>query len=70
MAGLDCWETYALVSSSISTRIFITMCATYNMMIIHQMDVDTAFLIADLAVEDIYMEPPYRYAGSRWQNTE
>jgi hypothetical protein len=37
----DYWETYAPVSSSISTRIFLTMCATYGM-IIHQIDIDTA----------------------------
>jgi hypothetical protein len=56
LIGSDYWETYAPVSSSIATRIFLTMCASFNMKI-HQMDIDTAFLIADL-VEDIYMEPP------------
>ena len=56
VAGSDYWETYAPVSSSISTRVFLAMCATYGMTI-HQMDIDTAFLIADL-VEDIYMDPP------------
>ena len=33
--GLDFWETYAPVSSSISTRIFLTMCATYGLSLIH-----------------------------------
>jgi hypothetical protein len=54
--GSDYWETFASVSSSISTRIYLTMCATFGMTI-HQMDIDTAFLIADL-LEDIYMSPP------------
>ena len=54
--GSDYWETFAPVSSSISTRIYLTMCATFGMTI-HQMDIDTAFLIADL-LEDIYMSPP------------
>ena len=56
VAGSDYWETYAPVTSCIATRIFLTMCATFKM-IIHQMDIDTAFLIADLT-EDLYMEPP------------
>jgi hypothetical protein len=56
IAGSDYWETYAPVSSCISTRIFLTMCATFNMTI-HQMDIDTAFLIADLT-EELYMAPP------------
>jgi hypothetical protein len=56
IAGADYWETYAPVSSTISTRIFLTICATYNMSI-HQMDIDTAFLIANLT-EDLYMAPP------------
>ena len=56
VAGSDYWETYGPVSSSVATRIFLTMCATYGM-IIHQMDIDTAFLIAELT-EELYMEPP------------
>ena len=52
----DYWETYAPVLSSIATRILLTMCCTYKMKI-HQMDIDTAFLIAELE-EDIYMDPP------------
>ena len=56
IAGTDYWETYAPVSSCISTRIFLTLCATFKM-IIHQMDIDTAFLIAELT-EDLYMAPP------------
>jgi hypothetical protein len=40
--GSDYWETFAPVSSSISTRIYLTMCATFGMTI-HQMDIDTAF---------------------------
>jgi hypothetical protein len=57
IAGSDYWETYAPVTSCISTRIFLTMCATYKM-VIHQMDIYTAFLIADLHRWD--KKSPYR----------
>ena len=55
--GTDYWETYAPVSSSVSTRVFLTMCATFAMEV-HQMDIDTAFLNAELK-EDIFMSPPH-----------
>jgi hypothetical protein len=43
--GADDWETFAPVSSAVSTRIFLAIAATHNMEI-HQMDIDTAFLNA------------------------
>ncbi len=47
--GLDYWETYAPVSSASAIRTIIVSTGK----IIHQMDIDTAFLNADLE-EDIY----------------
>ncbi len=41
--GTDYWETYAPVSSSRAIRALLTLAASHKM-IIHQMDVDTAFL--------------------------
>jgi hypothetical protein len=54
--GEDYWETYAPVSSSRAIRILLALAASLGM-IIHQMDVETAFLNA-LLEEDIYMLPP------------
>ena len=54
--GLDYWETYAPVSQTTSIRTILALAANNNMKI-HQMDIDTAFLNADLK-EDIYMSAP------------
>jgi hypothetical protein len=54
--GLDYWETYAPVSSTTSIRTILALAANNNMLI-HQMDIETAFLNASLA-EDIYMAAP------------
>ena len=57
--GLDYWETYAPVSSSRAIRTLLAIAAANNM-ILHQMDIDTAFLNAPLD-EEIYMLPPEGY---------
>jgi hypothetical protein len=54
--GKDYFETYAPVSSSRAIRILLALAAS-NGMLIHQMDVETAFLHAALE-EEIYMLPP------------
>ena len=54
--GIDYWETYAPVSSSRSIRILLTLAASKRM-IIHQIDIETAFLNADIS-ETIYLYPP------------
>ncbi len=59
--GTDYWETYAPVSSSRAIRALLTLAASHKM-IIHLMDVDTAFLNAKLQ-EEIYMIPPAGLTG-------
>ena len=59
--GTDYWETYAPVSSSRAIRVLLSIAASTRM-IIHQMDVDTAFLNAPLE-ETIYMLPPKGLTG-------
>ena len=59
--GTDYWETYAPVSSSRAIRVLLSIAASKRM-IIHQMDVDTAFLNAPLE-ETIYMLPPKGLTG-------
>ena len=54
--GEDYYETYAPVCSSRAIRILLALAASNGMMI-HQMDVETAFLHAPLE-EEIYMIPP------------
>ena len=61
--GTDYWETYAPVSSSRAIRALLTLAASHKM-IIHQMDVDTAFLNATLQ-EEIYMIPPAGLTGTQ-----
>jgi hypothetical protein len=54
--GEDYWETYAPVTSNRAIKALLAIAASNGMMI-HQMDIDTAFLNAPLD-EDIYMLPP------------
>lgn len=53
---VDYFDTYAPVSRIASIRILFALASIYNL-IIHQMDVKTAFLNGDLD-EEIYMEQP------------
>lgn len=57
--GVDYWETYSPVAKLISVRIFFAI-ATLLKMKLFQVDVNNAFLNADLK-EDIYMEVPEGY---------
>ncbi|GJV50917.1 retrovirus-related pol polyprotein from transposon TNT 1-94 [Tanacetum coccineum] len=52
--GLDYFDTYAPVSRTTTIRILIAL-ASINKLIIHQMDVKTAFLNGELE-EEVYME--------------
>ena len=57
--GVDFDETFAPVANLLSIRVFFAMCAQYGLEA-KQMDVNTAFLNADLT-EDIYMDIPEFY---------
>jgi hypothetical protein len=54
--GVDCGNTFAPVAKFVSFRVMLTTAASQGMEI-HNMDVDTAFLLAPLE-EDVYMRLP------------
>ena len=54
--GIDFDETYSPVARLTSIRILLAISAQLNLRI-HQMDVDTAFLNAEVK-EEIYIKPP------------
>ncbi|GJY27725.1 zinc finger, CCHC-type containing protein [Tanacetum coccineum] len=54
--GIDYFNTYAHVARISTIRLLIALAATYNL-VIHQMDVKTAFLNGDLE-EELYMKQP------------
>ncbi|GJR34523.1 zinc finger, CCHC-type containing protein [Tanacetum coccineum] len=54
--GIDYFDTYAPVARISTIRLLIALAATHNL-VIHQMDVKTAFLNGDLE-EEIYMKQP------------
>ena len=54
--GIDYFDTYSPVSRITTIRILIALASIHNL-VIHQMDVKTAFLNGDLD-EEIYMEQP------------
>ena len=60
--GIDFTLTYAPVARLTSVRIIFTIAAA-NKMLIHQMDVSTAFLYAPLQ-EDVFVIPPDGYCDS------
>ncbi|GJV11419.1 zinc finger, CCHC-type containing protein [Tanacetum coccineum] len=55
-SGIDYFNTYALVARISTIRLLISMASIHNL-IIHQMDVKTAFLNGDLE-EEVYMNQP------------
>ncbi|GKC29794.1 zinc finger, CCHC-type containing protein [Tanacetum coccineum] len=55
-SGIDYFDTYALVARISTIRLLIAMTSIHNL-IIHQMDVKTAFLNGDLD-EEVYMNQP------------
>nr|KAJ0215013.1 hypothetical protein LSAT_V11C300117110 [Lactuca sativa] len=54
--GIDFFDTYALVARISTIRLLLALAALHNL-VIHQMDVKTAFLNGDLD-EEIYMKQP------------
>jgi len=54
MENIDFFDTYSPVTRITSIRVLISIATVYNL-IVHQMDVKTAFLNGDLE-EEIYME--------------
>ena len=54
--GIDCNETFSLVSCRDSFRIIMTLVVHYNLEL-HQMDVKTTFLNEDLE-KNVYMAQP------------
>ncbi|GJR30997.1 zinc finger, CCHC-type containing protein [Tanacetum coccineum] len=53
--GIDYFDTYALVARITTIKLLLALAAIYNL-VIHQMDVKTAFLNGDL--EEVYMKQP------------
>ena len=54
--GLDFNETYALVAKAMTFRLMLALTQAYKLHL-HQLDVDSAFLYADLDKE-VFMTPP------------
>jgi len=54
--GIDYFDTYSPVTKIATIRALISLAAIYDL-VVHQMDVKTAFLNADLE-EEIYMTQP------------
>jgi hypothetical protein len=54
--GLDYFDTYAPVARIATIRVLIALASVHNL-VIHQMDVKTAFLNGELE-EEVYMEQP------------
>jgi hypothetical protein len=54
--GLDINETYAPVAKATTFRLMLALTQAYKLHL-HQLDVDSAFLYADLD-EEVFMTPP------------
>ena len=61
--GVDYFDAYALVARITSIRVLLVLASIYKL-IVHQMDVKTAFLNGDLD-EEVYMEQPEGFVISR-----
>nr|GEV87443.1 zinc finger, CCHC-type [Tanacetum cinerariifolium] len=59
--GIDYFDTYAPVARISTIRLLLALAAIHNL-VIHQMDVKTAFLNGDL--EEVYMKQPEGFAMS------
>ncbi|GJY66624.1 zinc finger, CCHC-type containing protein [Tanacetum coccineum] len=65
-SGIDYFDTYAPVARISTIRLLIAMASIHNM-IIHQMDVKTAFLNGELD-EEVYMNQPQSFIISSNEN--
>jgi hypothetical protein len=61
--GVDFQETYAPVAKLKSIRTILAL-AALNQLILHQMDVETAFLNGTL-IENVYMKPPEGFGNQQ-----
>src|SRR5699024_7881895 len=67
MFGVDFWDTFAPTVMATSIRTFLTVCKIKGLLV-HQVDVKTAFLNGDIDGE-IYVRPPepYYVPGKVWK---
>ncbi|GJZ67896.1 zinc finger, CCHC-type containing protein [Tanacetum coccineum] len=65
-SAIDYFDTYALVARISTKRLLIAMASIHNL-IIHQLDVKTAFLNGELD-EDVYMNQPQGFIMPRNEN--
>nr|GEV87349.1 zinc finger, CCHC-type [Tanacetum cinerariifolium] len=65
-SGIDYFDTYALMARISTIRLMIAMTSMHNL-IIHHMDVKTAFLNGDLE-EEVYMNQPLGFIMSENEN--
>ena len=54
------------MSSQVTIRVLLQMCVQYDLTILHQMDVSSAYLNADIDV-DLYIEQPKGFEIKRTQ---
>ncbi|GAA0157940.1 transmembrane signal receptor [Lithospermum erythrorhizon] len=64
--GIDYFDTYAPVARTKTIRVLIALASMHNL-VIHQMDVKTAFLNDELD-EEVYMEQPERFIVPRQEH--
>ncbi|XP_074337192.1 uncharacterized protein LOC141674382 [Apium graveolens] len=64
--GIDYFDTYAPVARTSTIRLLIALAAIHNL-VIHQMDVKTAFLNGELD-EEIYMKQPEGFVMPGYEN--
>ena len=56
VSGVDVWNTFAPVVKGVTVRLLLALAFIFNMSV-HQLDVSSAFLYADIE-GDVYMHPP------------
>ena len=61
--GIDYFDTYAPMARITSIQVFLALASIYKL-IVHQMDVKTAFLNSDLD-DEVYMEQPENFVLPR-----
>ncbi|GJY07667.1 zinc finger, CCHC-type containing protein, partial [Tanacetum coccineum] len=66
--GIDFFDTYAHIARISTIRLLLALTAIHDL-VIHQMDVKTAFLNGDLDVE-IYMKQPEGFVMPGHQNND
>jgi len=59
--GEDFFDTYSPVARLTAIQVFLSLAGSYGLLI-HQMDVKTAFLNGELE-EEIYIDQPYRFVS-------